>query len=60
MNCEYCKWFEKHSEHGKRGLCRVNPPIMIQMANRHLEYDEISLGVWPDVDISDWCGKFER
>ena len=53
--CKVCNYFEqdeaiKKVASGKVGLCRYNPPlIMDNMA---------PAAQWPVVQVKDWCGKF--
>ncbi|MBL3569969.1 hypothetical protein DSD19_14870 [Rhodovulum sp. BSW8] len=55
--CSSCAFFEDHMANTGEtkkdaGLCRFNPPISQPEADAR--------GLWPIVQINDWCGHFEK
>ena len=53
--CKFCNYFEQvdaieKMTRGKAGLCRYNPPLMME--------NMTPVAQWPVVQIEDWCGKF--
>ena len=54
-NCKACNYFEQSDAiervaTGKAGLCRYNPPLIIE--------NMTPVAQWPVVQVEDWCGKF--
>jgi len=54
-HCETCKFFDEHKGNGGQasadaGLCRFNPPVS--------QPGPDTKGLWPVVEIKDWCGHF--
>jgi hypothetical protein len=52
-NCTDCNYFEQRGEknsENQSGLCRFNPPTIIETVN--------PVAYWPSVQPTDWCGKF--
>ena len=40
------------------GMCKINPPVILQnrMEPKWKHTEEV--GVWPEVNAYDWCGQF--
>lgn len=52
--CEYCKFFIPN-------ICRRNPPTIIATVDRSgLAGCPTPTTIWPEVDKTDWCGRFKR
>lgn len=52
-HCDSCRFFDQHkagASGSDQGLCRYNPPVS--------QPNPDSLGLWPVVGSSDWCGHF--
>jgi len=59
MSCKDCKYVymqESYHEASNMAECRFNPPVV------HIEkvtYGMKSVGIFPPVHQTQWCGKFE-
>lgn len=61
MNCESCKYFDKFAEHDDKGCCRrYSPRLTVEMVDPKSEYINPFRAAWPEVEIDDWCGEYER
>ena len=52
-NCNACNYFEQRRDKklkNEAGLCRFNPPTILETVN--------PVAYWPSVQPDDWCGKF--
>ena len=56
--CERCRFFNRDFLD-----CRINPPAIYTRVRppqgTHNGINESSSG-WPNVELRDWCGKFQR
>ena len=55
-NVHPCDFFHRVHNRGK-GDCRINPPTLFYFLNGAEGVTFVSN--WPDVEDSDWCGKFK-
>ena len=56
MQCSDCQFFELNKDHGitipGAGYCRREPPNCELKAN--------AAGIWPVVQLFDWCGEYVK
>ena len=49
--CESCRHFDDRTDRHGNGLCRANPPLI-------LEKGDGNTGVWPIVHELEWCSHW--
>lgn len=54
MKCKDCRyWQDNKAKKHNTGQCRYKPPIF------DTKYSGVQ-GLWPQVSVNDWCGKYEK
>ena len=54
--CWTCHWYEYVQTFDGRGICRLNPPVVIPLLGNTPTSDT----VFPLVGKDDWCGKWRK
>jgi hypothetical protein len=65
MTCDRCRFFAADPPAARmlngRGQCRAAPPAVMLAPLKTLAGDTIQpISVWPGVEATFWCGKFEE